>query len=190
MKSLGRDPLWFALRRARASAPPRVIRFGLLLLVVSTVFFPALPTRAQEPVVTFTMAEADRGRAVYTEQCAQCHGSELSDGFAPALLGPTFRRTWSRPQVTVNDLHYIISATMPPARPGSLSEAQYLEVLAYIMAENGVAAGLEPLRAEQRRLENISLIPLELPTERDVTGPRDSTPNRRSWVLTHLIGGY
>ena len=99
MKSLGRDPLWFALRRAQSSAPPRVIRFGLPLLVVSTVFFPALPTRAQEPVVTFTTAEADRGRAVHTEQCAQCHGSELSDGSAPALLGPTFRRTWSRPQV-------------------------------------------------------------------------------------------
>ena len=158
MKSLGRDPLWFALRRARASAPRRVSRFGLPLLIASTVFFPALPTRAQEPVVTFTTAEADRGRAVYTEQCAQCHGSELSDGSAPALLGLAFRRTWSRPQVTVNDLHYIISATMPPERPGSLSETQYLEVLAYIMAENGVAAGVEPLRAEQRWLENISLM--------------------------------
>ena len=132
--------------------------FGLPLMLVMTVFLTALPARAQDAVLTYTTAEADRGATVYTEQCAQCHGSDLSDGSAPTLLGPTFRRTWSRPQVTVNDLYYIISTTMPPNRPGSLLEAQYLEVLAHIMAENGVPAGVEPLRVEQRLLENISLI--------------------------------
>ena len=124
--------------------------FGLPLMLVLTVFLTALPARAQDAAATYTTAEAERGGALYTEQCAQCHGSDLSDGSAPTLLGPTFRRTWSRPQVTVNDLYYIISTTMPPNRPGSLLEAQYLEVLAYIMAENGVPAGVEPLRVEQR----------------------------------------
>ena len=142
--------------------------FGLLPLSVSTVFFTALQATAlhftalqataQETVATYTTAEADRGAAIYTERCAECHGSDLSDGSAPALLGPSFRRTWSRPQVTVNDLYYIISTTMPPAGPATLPESEYLEVLAYIMAKNGLVAGVEPLRVEQRRLENISLI--------------------------------
>lgn len=131
---------------------------GTGLMVVSTVFSTALPVSAQDVAATYTTAEADRGAAVYAEQCAQCHGGDLSDGSAPALLGPTFRRTWSRPQVTVNDLYYIISTTMPPNRPGSLLEAQYREVLAHIMAENGVTAGAEPLPSEQRLLESISLI--------------------------------
>ena len=131
---------------------------GTGLLVVSTVFLTALPARAQGAAATYTAAEADRGAAVYAEQCAQCHGSALSDGSAPALLGPTFRRTWSRPQVTVNDLYYIISTTMPPNRPGSLLEAQYREVLAHLMAENGMAAGAEPVPTEQRLLETISLL--------------------------------
>ncbi|HIF05828.1 MAG TPA: pyrrolo-quinoline quinone [Gemmatimonadetes bacterium] len=132
--------------------------FGLSLIVVSAVFLSAHRASAQEPGQTYTEAEAARGTTVYVEQCAQCHGSGLSDGSAPALIGPTFRRTWSRPQVTVNDLHYIVSTTMPPSRPGSLSDAQYLDVLAYIMAENGVAAGAEPLSAEQARLESVSLL--------------------------------
>lgn len=131
---------------------------GTGLRVVSAVFLMALPVSAQDAVATYTAAEADRGAAVYAEQCAQCHGSALSDGSAPALLGPTFRRTWSRPQVTVNDLYYIISTTMPPNRPGSLLEAQYQEVLAHIMAENGVTAGAEPLPTDPRQLESISLL--------------------------------
>jgi len=134
------------------------MRLGLPLLVVGTVFLSALPAMAQDATATYTAADADRGAAVYAENCAQCHGGALSDGSAPALLGPTFRRTWSRPQVTVNDLYYIISTTMPPNRPGSLLEAQYREVLAHIMAENGVASGAEPLPTDPRLLESISLL--------------------------------
>ena len=55
---------------------------GTGLLVVSTVFLTALPARAQGAAATYTAAEADRGAAVYAEQCAQCHGSALSDGSA------------------------------------------------------------------------------------------------------------
>ena len=137
---------------------PWPMRFGLFLTVGATLFFGGLEARAQDSVATYTTDEAARGAIVYTEQCARCHGSALSDGSAPALAGPSFRRTWSRPQVTVNDFHFIISTTMPPAGPATLSEAQYLDVLAHIMAENGVPAGVDPLRAEQSRLENISLI--------------------------------
>ena len=137
---------------------PKIVCAVLALTTGGALFFAPLAAEAQDASPTYTAAESTRGATVYIEQCAQCHGSALSDGSAPALIGPTFRRTWSRPQVTVNDLHFIVSTTMPPSQPGSLSDAQYLDVLAYIIAENGVAAGTEPLRSEQSRLEGISLL--------------------------------
>lgn len=33
----------------------------------------------------FTAAQADRGRDLYTSDCASCHGRALDDGTAPAL---------------------------------------------------------------------------------------------------------
>ena len=77
---------------------PRVqpLRFGLPAIVASAVFTTAfllivLDGSAQEPVSTYTTAEATRGAAVYTDNCAECHGSDLSDGSAPALIGPKFK---------------------------------------------------------------------------------------------------
>ena len=98
------------------------------------------------PPVTYTPAQAQAGRAAYSQQCAGCHLPDLrGSGDAPALTGPDFTAKWG-PRA-VNDLFTHIAQTMPPGSPGSLGERGTLEVTAYLLQVNGAAAGEEPLAA-------------------------------------------
>lgn len=80
--------------------------------------------------------ESEAGRAIYGQHCASCHGNGLSDGqFAPALKGRSFLATWGG-QPLESLLEYI-HASMPPANPGGLSEADYASIGAFILQQNG-----------------------------------------------------
>lgn len=114
-------------------------------LVVSVVLsILTLPLFAAEDVTpassTFTEEQFERGEALYQSSCASCHGDELDNGAAPQLRSATFRKSWSRLNVTVGDLLQRISTTMPPGEVGSLDEQQNLEILAFLLAvkKNGV----------------------------------------------------
>ena len=89
--------------------------------------------------------QAEAGRGAYETACASCHTSTLQGSFeAPELAGPNFLNRWGgRP---VSELLDYVRATMPPAgtRPGA--EA-YVDIIAYILQRNGVAAGERTLLA-------------------------------------------
>ena len=116
-------------------------------------------TNAQEPTIggTYISGQASRGQGLYMTHCAECHGSALEGAVAGALSGPTFRVTWSRPNVTVDDLHFIVSTTMPVLQGGTLTEAEYLQVLAFILQGNGVPAGTQALRLDREYLAAIRM---------------------------------
>ncbi len=97
--------------------------------------------------VGFTVDQATRGRAHYAAQCAACHGPKLEGGAAPPLAGAGFARVWGQPSRSVDDLFYVIRTTMPRPRVGSLTADQYLEIVAYLLEQNGMAAGPTPLAA-------------------------------------------
>ena len=43
----------------------------------------------------YTEAQASRGKALYSQECASCHGSELTGGeMAPPLAGGEFMAGW------------------------------------------------------------------------------------------------
>ena len=89
--------------------------------------------------VGFTSVQADRGQSVYMEQCASCHGQYLDDGqFGPPLKGVDFRARWSRP---ADVLFTAMSTSMPPARPGTLGDTTYAQLLAFILHANGSQPG-------------------------------------------------
>lgn len=72
----------------------------------------------------------------YLRSCAQCHGAELRGGeTGPALMGSDFQHRWST--VSSADLEQFVRRTMPPASPGSLSEADYAAAVAHIRRANG-----------------------------------------------------
>ncbi|HEY5054919.1 MAG TPA: cytochrome c, partial [Acidobacteriaceae bacterium] len=92
----------------------------------------------------FTAAQADQGRAVYTQNCAMCHGANLEGtAEAPSLSNVSFQSQW-KPRV-VGELFGEIVETMPPTRPGTLTNQEGLAVTAFILQRNGGIAGKQPL---------------------------------------------
>lgn len=120
----------------------------------------ALPA-AQEPSGpslgdgVYTSAQADRGEALYDEQCAVCHGAIRA--FVPemaALLGDhTFRNTWRGR--TVGELFAYVRETMPQDAPGTLTAARTAEIIAHILRGNRRPAGEADLPVDEETLNGI-----------------------------------
>jgi alcohol dehydrogenase (cytochrome c) len=88
----------------------------------------------------FTQAQVDAGRQDYGVNCAQCHNPDLSGtNDAPQLAGDAFMGAWKGR--TTQALYNKISNTMPVGRGGSLEEATYAAITAYILHANGASAG-------------------------------------------------
>jgi PQQ-dependent dehydrogenase (s-GDH family) len=102
---------------------------------------PAAPVVAGAPP-QYTAAQAAAGKTAFDADCAVCHGNTLTNGtMAPPLAGESFRALWAgRPVRALYDS----ARTMPPANPGSLSDATYASILAYILQMNDYAAGETP----------------------------------------------
>jgi alcohol dehydrogenase (cytochrome c) len=123
-------------------------RLALGLVVVAGVAATALafagqpasppPSASDRP---FTAAQAARGKAVFAQSCAACHGATLTGGSAPPLSGPRFEASWNHPQMTLDDLLFIQRTTMPPKASGALSAEDHAAVFAYILEMNGYQAG-------------------------------------------------
>ena len=96
------------------------------------------------PTGTFTEAQAVAGRTVYEVSCSGCHMPNLSGrGEAPPLAGSQFITGWGNR--TTRDLVTFVQASMPPVNPGSLADADYVNVAAFILQSNGGTAGGQPL---------------------------------------------
>lgn len=106
----------------------------LLLLAV-----PALAQQQGQSLASFTSEQAARGESEYVQQCASCHGYSL-EGFelAPSLSGNFFSRRWG--DKPIDELAASLRR-MPPNVPGGLEQQIYSQILAYLLQQNGVAAG-------------------------------------------------
>lgn len=91
------------------------------------------------PCVSFTASQAVRGRALYDERCAECHGPTLRGGnHGSPLAGRFFRIRWDDRRASA--LHATVRETMPPGREGSLGGRAASRLLAYLLQ----TAGMEP----------------------------------------------
>jgi mono/diheme cytochrome c family protein len=94
----------------------------------------------------YTDAQAKRGEAAYSTTCAGCHGPDLAGAdTAPSLTGAEFNAGWT--DQTVDDLFQRIKTTMPGDAPGSLSDAQCADILAFVLSKDGFPAGQTELTA-------------------------------------------
>ena len=95
----------------------------------------------------YTAGQAARGKAVYDSHCAACHGSDLSGSSeARPLAGERFMQDWR--EDNVNSLFTRIRRLMPFDEPATLSDAAYLDSVAYILEFNGFPPGSRELRAD------------------------------------------
>ena len=97
----------------------------------------AAPLLGQE-TVRLVPDQVEAGRGVYERSCAECHRADLSGDFeAPELAGRNFLAAWRR--APLSELLAVVR-DMPPEEPGTLSEAQYLAVTAFLLEANGASA--------------------------------------------------
>ena len=106
---------------------------------------------------SYTEDQFERGEVLYKKECALCHGLELDDGAAPAIVGSTFRKTWSMLGANVAELYNRIATTMPPRQDNFLSEDQNLDILSYLLGRNNVLRGTEALRNDYDYLAAIPI---------------------------------
>jgi len=108
-------------------------------------------------IAGFTSEQSARGRSLYAEHCATCHGRQLEGGAAPGLAGAQFAESWSQSTRNVDDLFYVMRNAMPRPDIGSLETAEYVDILAFILSRNGIEAGPEALTANAEQLASITL---------------------------------
>lgn len=96
----------------------------------------------------FTAAQAERGKQLFMDNCAKCHGQTLAgDEMAPQLAGPDFLSNWNGENV--GDLVERIRTTMPADDPGKLSRASATDLAAFILSSNQMPAGANELARDQ-----------------------------------------
>jgi mono/diheme cytochrome c family protein len=123
------------------------------------VFFPAL--RAQETSRSawdgvYTEEQARRGEELCAQECASCHGAELTgNDEAPALAGPAFLANWDG--LTVGDLAERVRRTMPPNKLGRLTRQQIVDILGHMLKANGFPAGKTELDPKTEPLKQIRI---------------------------------
>jgi quinoprotein glucose dehydrogenase len=102
----------------------------------------------------YTADQAKRGEALYKDNCAACHGEDLAgSGPMPALAGNDFITNWK----TVGDLFEKTHTSMPASAPGSLSEQQTSDIIAFLLSKSNFPAGTTELAAKQDALMLIKI---------------------------------
>jgi alcohol dehydrogenase (cytochrome c) len=104
----------------------------------------------------FTGAQAARGAKLAEKHCASCHDAR-SGGSAPPLFGERFMQKWATGNRTADDLFYITRTSMPFGAGNSLAPQEYADLVAYMLRENGFAAGPTELRPEPAALARVRL---------------------------------
>jgi mono/diheme cytochrome c family protein len=113
---------------------------SLALIFCWSVCHGAVTDAAQDAAV-YTSTPAQPGAAIYTRQCAACHGDTLEGGAGPALKGIAFNELAAGQHLTAQSLLDVISRTMPLAAPGSLKQEEYAALSAFILQQSGFRAG-------------------------------------------------
>jgi S-disulfanyl-L-cysteine oxidoreductase SoxD len=131
---------------------PRMrIAIGFVLLMAATVHAQQLASVWDG---VYAQEQASRGKALYGQACASCHGATLDGtGQAPPLAGPDFKGNWNGQ--TADDLFEKMQTSMPADQPGRLSREQNAEILAFLLASNGFPAGSKDLPSDAASLQKI-----------------------------------
>ena len=119
--------------------------------MISALAMSACLSAAALETPSYSAAQATAGKTTYERQCVACHGAGLDDGeFGPMLRGDEFLLRWAGK--SVEEFFHYVSDTMPTAQPGSLSEEEYLNVIAYLMSRNTISAGTPLTTVSQKTM--------------------------------------
>ena len=135
-------------------------RLGMLLTVAllqQMLLAQAAPHQVSIRNGVYTAEEAQRGKAIYQNQCGMCHGDALEgQGQNSPLAGTIFLNNWTGQ--TVADLFMKTIVMMPAMDPGTLTPKDTAEVIAYILRANKFPAGKTELSSDPQSLEMIHIV--------------------------------
>jgi mono/diheme cytochrome c family protein len=120
---------------------------GAAVLAIALVWGFQVPKTVLDGV--YTVAQAERGKAVYAASCSSCHRADLTGFSGPPLKDDLFMDRWREFNVEV--LFNLIKNTMPANAPGTMAEDKYLDVLAYLLQVNSLPAGSKNLSVDMLR---------------------------------------
>jgi mono/diheme cytochrome c family protein len=115
-------------------------------LGTSALYAPAYAQGAAKSIWdgVYTADQADKGKALFQENCSKCHGVTLDgNDEIPALKGSHFMADWE--SQTVTDLINRVHTTMPMDDPGKLSTPSATLVVAFLLQQNGMPTGTAEL---------------------------------------------
>jgi len=145
--------------RVRSSGGQRRARLGPALIGLALAALQAIAADSEQAAGLYSEVQAARGESVYQQHCSACHGARLQGSPAAPLTGDAFRARWEDGGHTLDDLYYIIRSLMPNSAPGSLSKAQYADVVAYILKVNSYPAGAAELVPNAATMKAVTLRP-------------------------------
>jgi cytochrome c len=124
----------------------RVARDVLSTLALAFFVYTALNVsthseNSENEMTVYSKEQASRGRDLYAEHCASCHGMMLEGQSFLPLSGATFQVRWADEKHSVGDLFYIVRTLMPYGQPATLSKWEYIDIIAYVLMMNGYTAG-------------------------------------------------
>lgn len=134
---------------------PRFIFISIFTFALATSAYAQQPPKRIWDGV-YTADQARRGKGEFDQTCSRCHNLTLiGSERGPAIKGATFLSHWDKG--TVADLFIKIRDTMPEGGPGTLNEETKIDILSYILQQNGFPAGTEELKKDVSLLEDIRL---------------------------------
>jgi S-disulfanyl-L-cysteine oxidoreductase SoxD len=93
----------------------------------------------------YTLKQASLGQEAYNYSCRSCHKDDLK-GIDGRLRNPRFLEDWR--ENSMERLFSRTKAVMPATAPDSLSDAEYLDIIAYILQMNSFPPGVLPLQRQ------------------------------------------
>jgi len=96
----------------------------------------------------YSAEQASRGKDIYLAKCSNCHDMA-------SHTGATFAKFWAGHRVS--ELYQFIGVKMPKNAPGTLSEQETADLIAYILKLNTMPVGKNELPADSLALDRIQI---------------------------------
>jgi mono/diheme cytochrome c family protein len=104
----------------------------------------------------YSSEQAARGKAAFDLSCSRCHNVALvGSERGPAIKGPAFLSHWEKDSLL--GLFNKVRDTMPEGGPGTVKDEAKIDILSYILQQNGFPAGAEELKLDPSALADIPL---------------------------------
>jgi cytochrome c-type protein NapC len=99
----------------------------------------------------YSVEQAAAGGKLFEDSCSGCHGARLEGGMGPALTGVTWKQKFGGAKLLT--VWGEIKGPMAEYAGEAFTTQQSLDILAYLLQQNGLAAGTRPL-ADTRELSD------------------------------------